>query len=405
MTKRTQLMAVLAMSGAVLAPVLPANAATILDWNTSNVVVGVTPPDGLTGFSTVYDGSPADPTSTTSGRIAFTPPEAVSPGIKVQPETYTQGGPAGITLDGCLMTSNPSGTCTSPFQSGKRIKKQMTGLGPVDLVFDVQPGTATSVYQVFDRIINATGAALAGFAIELGYGVGSGFVAATDGGPLTFSSLFLARPTGSGPVSTQFPFGLSGDATDNPNFSLDGFFAPERTGLSVDFASTKLTSTGFYGPYPSLFGNWLSQDAVPQGAFWDNDGNPLTDALLMAWLNPATGLWELRREVLDLGAGLARSLTGTDVLNFATFDALNVQLGLGSALVQDVIEDLANLNVNYAIQVGDLGRYTSFTLRTTVFAAPIAPVPLPAGAGLLAVALGGLALVRRRSVRVPATVA
>lgn len=66
------------------------------------------------------------------------------------------------------MTSNPGGTCSSPFQSGKRIKKQMTGLGPVDLVFDVQPGTTTSVYQVFDRIINATGAALAGFAIELG---------------------------------------------------------------------------------------------------------------------------------------------------------------------------------------------------------------------------------------------
>lgn len=125
----------------------------------------------------------------------------------------------------------------------------------------------------------------------------------------------------------------------------------------------------------------------------------------MAWLNPATGLWELRREVLDLGAGLAGSLTGTDVLNFATFDALNAQLGLGSALVQDVIEDLAKLNVNYAIQVGDLGRCTSFTLRMTVFAAPIAPVPLPAGAGLLAAAVGGLALVLRRSVRVPAKIA
>lgn len=394
---KTKWMVMLAMGGAVLAPVAPASAATILAWNTSNVSVGATPPDGVTGFSVVYDGAPSDPASTTSGRIAFTPPEAISPGIQVQPEVYTQGGPAGITLDGCLMTSNPGATCTSPFQSGKRIKKQMTGLAPVDLVFDIQPGTTTSVYQVFDRIINMTGAALSGFAIELGYGVGSNFVAASDTGGLTFSSLFSAQPTGSGPVSTQFPFGLFGDATDNPNFSLDGFFAPERTGLTTDLTPTKITSTGFYGPYSTLFGSWLSQDAVPQGAFWDNDNNPLTDALLMAWLNPATGLWEMRRNVVDLGAGIAGSLTGAEVLNFASFDELNAQLGLGSALLQDVIEDLANLNVNYAIQVGDLGRATSFSVRTTVFAVPIAPVPLPAGAGLLAVALGGLAMLRRRA--------
>lgn len=85
MTKRTQLTAVLAMSGAVLAPVLPANAATILDWNTSNVIVGVTPPDGLTGYSTVYDGSPADPTSTTSGRIPSRRPRPSARGSRFSP--------------------------------------------------------------------------------------------------------------------------------------------------------------------------------------------------------------------------------------------------------------------------------------------------------------------------------
>lgn len=387
------------VAGLGIAAAGPGIAATITGWNTDNVVVGPTPADGVTGFSEVYDRDPSDPLAVTNGRIAFTPPEAVSPGIQVQPEVYPQGGPSGITLSGCLMTSNPGATCTSDFQSGKRIKQQMTGLGPVDLVFDISGSDAASTYQVFHRLINLTTQDLAGFTIELGFGVGDEFVQAVAGDGLSFSSLFRAQPSGSGAVSTQFPFGLFGDATDNPNFSLDGFFSSERTGYNVTFSDFVLSSNGIFGPYSGLFGNWLSQDAVPAGAFWDNDNDPGTDALVMAWLNE-DGKWEIRREVLDVATGLAGTLATPQLVD--TFEEVAAFLGVDPAVITEgPIEDLANLNVNFAIELAALlpfgdGFRENFTLRTTVLAALVSPIPLPAGAPLLLGGFGLLLALRRR---------
>ncbi len=300
------------------------------------------------------------------------------------------------------MTSSEA-TCTSEFQSGKRIKQQMTGLGPVDLVFDIDPtDTETSIYQVFHRLINATGSALTGFAIELGFGIGDDFVRADASSGLSFSTAFSAQPTGSGSASTQFPFGLFGDAASNPNFSLDGFFAAERTGFVVDTSDpTALVSAGMFGPYDDIFGSWLTGEMVPQGAFWDHDGDPDTDALLMAWLN-ADGYWEQRREIVDLDGGVAGTLSSA--LLYDNFDALLAAM-LGEdydpgqlIIAADYIEDLANLNLNFAIALGDLGGATSFTLRSTVYAADqqLPAVPLPAGGLLLVSALGMAVAARRR---------
>ena len=58
-----------------------AGAATITGWNTSNVTIADNPPDYETGYSLVHAGDPA--TAPSTGQIAFTPPEATSPGIKV----------------------------------------------------------------------------------------------------------------------------------------------------------------------------------------------------------------------------------------------------------------------------------------------------------------------------------
>ncbi len=78
----------------------PVNAATILGWNKDNVDVGTDPATvGDTGVSVVYDRDATDPNAVTNGRIAFPPPEAVSPGIYVVPETYTQGGSDPLTFD------------------------------------------------------------------------------------------------------------------------------------------------------------------------------------------------------------------------------------------------------------------------------------------------------------------
>jgi len=367
---------------------LPAASATLDMWNLDNVTVGLD--DGSASASVVDDGAGGS-----SGQIAYAPPEAVAPGIQVIQETYTQGGPEGLTLDGCIMTSNPTNTCTGEFQSGKRVKTQLTGTDPVDLVFDVTEG-AESNYQVFFRLINQTTQSLAGFALELGFGVGSDFVEATAQDGITFSTAFRAQPASAdASATTQFPFGLFGDASTNVNFDLDGFFAAERTSLSVeqDPTNTQIVSTGFVGPYTDLFPFWLSQEDVPTGAFWDNDGDASTDALLMAWLN-GDGEWEIRRDVADLLGGVASTLAVPEF--FDDFDDVVARLGLGSSLFEDDIEDLANLNVNFAINLLDTVPTGSFTLRTIAYAADISPVPLPAGAPLLLAGLGLLGLMRRR---------
>ncbi len=373
--------------GALLAlPGIGAQAATISGWNTDNVVVGATPADFETGTSVVYDRDPAAPGAVTNGQIVFVPPEAVSPGIKVVNGLFELGGPSPKPItSGCIMTSSAA-TCDSPFQSGKRIKQQMTGTGPMDLVFDIDRGgvqPADSVgYQVFHRLINNTGQGLVGFDISLGTGIGDKFVGSSSGDGLGFSPDFRFGPT-RGNATSQFPFGLFGDATDNQNFDLDGFFAPERTGFNMTFSEDKLSSAGYYGPYKSTFGDWQTQGAVPDGGFWDTDNDPNTDDLLMAWNTP-DNKWEVRRG-LD-AEGNPISITPI------VFDSLSeAESFLNLSLVAGAIEDLANLNTNFAILLGDAFGGENFTLRVNV-----QPVPLPAGAPLILAGLAALGVIRQR---------
>ncbi len=396
-----------ALIGLAIASAAPlaSQAATITGWNTSNVDVGNTPADYETGVSVIYDqplgaGETVPPGAETNGRIVFSPPEAVSPGIEVDITPYLDSGmapPGGtkLELDGCILTSSPTSTCTTGFQSGKRIKQQMTGTGPVDLVFDVGTSEAASVFQVFGRLINVTGQALDGFRIELGFGIGDAFVAATDTSGISFSTLFTAQPSGSGSSNSQFPFGLFGDAEDSPNFLLDGFFDDERTGFEIFQSLTSLESLDFYGNYGNLFGPWMTQAGVPEGLFWDFDNDDTTDALLMAWQR-ADGQWELRRddgETCDPSDPTVCAPGATlDTYVVGSFDDIVAALGVDLAFL-DVggIEDLANLNLNYAIALDAVVGFTSFTLRTTV-----SVVPLPAGAPLLLAGLGAFAAFRRR---------
>ena len=308
-------------------------------------------------------------------------PEADSPGLKVVQGPFSSGG---NDTAGCIMASSVA-TCDSPFQSGKRFKEQVTGRGPFDLVFDVDPnGVAAGAdgHQVFQKIINQSGSALSGFTLSLGVGVGDDFVASTAGDGLGFSTSFEFGPD-KVPAYSQFPFGLFGAAADNDNFLIDGFFAAERSGFELILSEDAIQTAGIFGPYPTLFGDaMLSQEDVPNGAFWDIDSDPTTDDILMAWERP-DGMWELRRgEVAGAPVSLATALS------FATLGEVEAFLGFGLAM--GAIEDLANVNVNFAIDVlGFTG--SSFTLRLQPSA-----VPLPATLPLL---LAGLAFVGAASRR------
>ncbi len=157
----------------------------------------------------------------------------------------------------------------------------------------------------------------------MGSGLAVQFTAAT-GGQLTFSTAFTAQPNNSGLSSTsQYPFGLFGDADDSTNFLLDGFFASDRTGFELDQTDTMISTAGYYGEYFNMFGAWNSQEDVVDGLFWDFDNDPDTDNLLMAWQKEkGVDEWELRRTVgetcevgdpsnCSFGETLATYVTGT----------------------------------------------------------------------------------------------
>ena len=134
------------------------------------------------------------------------------------------------------------------------------------------------------------------------------------------------------------------------------------------------------------------------GLFWDFDDDAETDNLLMAW-QIGEDEWELRRTVGETcdanGCSFGQTL-GTYFIG--TLDQVIAELTDASDPWEDIfgtgaIEDLANLNLNYAISLGDVDA-SSFTLRTTAYA--VSAVPLPTTAPLLAGGLGLLLVARRK---------
>ena len=371
-------------------------AASITGWDTTNVdVPAANPPDGTTGESVIFDRDPSASGAVTNGKIVYTPPEGVTPGVFVENNAFTFG-PASSSATGCIRASAPT-TCDGPRQSGKRFKQVATGFGPIDLVFAVDPagdqdpgGDVDVGYRVFHRLINdnTTDRAARGFKVTLGSGIGDGFTKSSTNDGLQFSTKIAF---GQSQVSSfsQYPFGLFGDADTNPNFDLDGFFDGNgRSGFNVVQTEDMISSAGFYGKYQTLFGGWLDQDTVPTGALWDNDNDDTTDALVMAWFDDTMSLWEVRRDVDPIDATKAISLDTPQF--FTTFADVQTFLGVAS-LEQELIEDLANLNLNYGIALDDRFSGSDFTLRVE-----LQVVPLPAGLPLMGAALAGLGFVARR---------
>ena len=232
-------------------------------------------------------------------------------------------------LAGCIMASSTS-TCDGERQSGKRLKQHFTGLGPTDLVFDTDPdGTLTPITDDEGNTLDG----------DIGYRV---FHKVTN--------------------ETGVPL----------------------TGFNTVFGEDMIATDGFCGSYGDTFGSWLTGDAVPTRVFFD-DGDDAVEDPLIAWMLEDES-YEQRRTFDDDG-----NIVNLDEFAlFADFDALDAALA-GFGLLTGVIEDLANLNVNFAINTtgysGD-----SFTLRATP-----SPVPLPATAPLLVAGIGAFAMIRRRN--------
>lgn len=330
-------------------------AATITAWNLDNVTLAPDPITPTLGVSDIYDrdvtGGNAGATS--NGQILWT--ASPQPGMTVL-NNDTDLNP-GQSIPDCIIAVGAN--CEGPFQSDKRVKMVATQVGAIDLVFDSTRDQENNSYQLFHRLINVTPERLRGFDIELGYGIGGDFVRSGLGDGLSFDLSAQLGPDNL-PAFTQFAFGLFGDAASNPNFDLDGFFGTSRASFAVSTTEDLITAGSLTSNYTALFGSgMLNQASVPEGYFWDNDGDAATDALLMAWYNGSA--WETRRAIDPNDPTLAISIA-------PTFLDESELIGLG--YTRDIIEDLRNVNVNLNILTSDAFNGSQFTLRFTPAAVP-----------------------------------
>ena len=411
-----------------------AHAAIITNWNVNNVVTTDVPDADGNFFSTVYDTENAAPNapatgSNTNGYIKFTPPEGGTPGLKLvnqAPPNPDSLAPApSASTSNCIMAAGDA-SCNSEFQSGKRFKLDSTTLDPIDLVFDVGTGGAVSqsaldTYKLFQKYGNNTDNVLSGFTIGLGFGVGDDFVSSTAGDGLSFWDFGSNPAPKPNEFSALFSHGLFG-AVDDDNDRPQGYFSAERSGFMLDLLSEDLfKSTDLFGGefgYSALFGDWMPYSMAPDGYFYDHDGDPLTDAILMAHYDEATSQWIMNR-TLNTDGTIEMAAQGNDGAKYTTIASVESALiaqasdltlaacpstppitpipclaGVGE------IEDLAKFNVSYFVDPMSFDAVNStyyvngtptITMRIT---AQAATVPEPSTLALLAIGLG--LLVRRR---------
>ncbi len=272
--------------------------------------------------------------------------------------------------------------CSGPFQSHKRYKLAMLPSSVegesergIDLVFNVEdePGAPPRDYQVFQKINNWTNQRLEGFTIQVGFGTGDSFVPASlqDGVGTANLSISVPAEVWEGSQLAIFSTGLFGPA-DEHHDRPPGYFDPDtRAGFNIveypiaqgltDTLTSGATLGSNYANLPNgqgaaanQFGPWLPNNMLPYGIFWDDDGNPATDAQLIAWYgyNPVAGLTWM--------TGAADGFT-------AVSPQMVTDWGANLTYTMGVIDDLVNVGLNYIVTVGDVTTYPqdTFTLRVT----------------------------------------
>ncbi|GAB6070353.1 hypothetical protein JCM30760_14500 [Thiomicrorhabdus hydrogeniphila] len=304
--------------------------------------------------------------------------------------------------DGWLDSANPNPTmCDSPFQTHKRFKvdaitpteaevqaDSMAVSKPIDLVINVNATSGeTDIrrYMVLQKLNNYSDKRFTGFTVEVGFGVGAAFktVAEADAAGSTVNNgatknLTLSLGVGEdtdkdgNPVDmwdpedlAPFSAGLFGTADDqHPH---DGFFDTRRAAfnVAVDATETKISSgAAFPSNYATIFGDWLPSKWEPTGIFYDEDKDPLTDGVLVAfWGEDTDGSYKWLQ-------GNAESFApATDAQLYAW--SHNTAMPDGSSqYAMETIEDVLNLGLSYIVDLGDVTTFpaTNFTIRMTPIA-------------------------------------
>jgi hypothetical protein len=401
--------------------------------------------------------------------MGWDPVKAVSPGIAVFNNVPPDVGKdkKQIYAD-CIMAPRTEGliegdgdfvdeACNDEFQSHKRYKMSANSVGPIDMVFNVKnvdqvepiierdgsagPETdqdiSRNVYRMIGKLNNHAGQRFSGFRVELGFKLGDQFTPSgpDDGLKIVLNDEVDSRKELTDITMAEFPGGLFYGPADEHHYwgffsSTRAYFTVNSAALATSTTEDTFSTTTLSENYTDLVGKWLPITWVPTGYFFDDDGNPATDNVVVSWYDgdewisydiiPETGVrtaytpdaatlymwattpptvWDDDGDSPDLGD--AQTLGGT---LYASWDAENevyvLADGSGDTLENNEvnklleesatlerrtgymtgpIEDLANLNLNYYIEVADANAGAwptydpdndaySFTLRITPIA-------------------------------------
>lgn len=361
-----------------------ANAGVITGWNTTNVTTDSAPHTMYELYqSTLF----TDANKTASnGFIGWEESDVQTPGMKVV---------NGDAIDGtnCIMTSgyNPDNgadkQCSDSLKSSKRFKLKGTANAPMDITFDVEPGT-TGPYKVLHKLSDFTSGPWAEFTIELGFTVNGIFVKSSahdgigfsDANGNVFTSAVTSDQLKEFILSGFFSQGLAGPA-DKYHPETGYFDINERMSYGLIATEDNIVSNGISANYSDLFGPWNTIYDVPTAILWDDDADPMTDDLLMAncqgtfdeatsACTDATGNngWVTYREMPVLVNGVASASTG--VATEVPLSEITAWLATGEYHT-DPIEDLANLGLTYWIKIDDTSNWPvqNFTMRFVPVAA------------------------------------
>ena len=354
--------------GAVLGIFLSSSvlADSIIFWDPDNVTTDPGPyTAGVTYNSTVFTD---DSKITSNGSVIWVEGDVMAPGMNVVNDDDVNG-------SNCVMTAgvNPIDfsvkQCSDPFQTSKRVKVKTTKTGTeLDLVFSTDTsGGLLEPYRIFEKYLNDTDFTISDFKIELGFGTGDNFVAASADLGLDFSDKdgniwvgeVVTGETAALNLDALFPFGLFGDADTDPNHDMDGYFdATDRARFYLRATRGVIISEGISPNYADPFGDFLAKSQSLLGYFYDHDDDNSTDAYLMAhfidgigWITLRPDQWWLDLSLPIPDTDINGSLTEATILNWeASPDDYNTA----------AIEDLANLNINYHISIGDTSLWPSY---------------------------------------------
>jgi hypothetical protein len=162
-------------------------------------------------------------------------------------------------------------------------------------------------------------------------------------------------------LDALFPFGLFGEAATDQNHDVDGYFDPtDRARFILSATRGIIVSTGITANYYDLVGDFMSKSKVLTGYFFDHDNDDTTDPLTVAHLIDSgwvtTGTVQFWIDVTTP----APPLNDDGTIETATIDAWAID----SLYTSGPIEDLANLNLNYYVSVGDISLWPNYDVNT-----------------------------------------